>query len=280
MSENTENVSLKDVKGSQSFNIEDIYAINTAVVEFPSRGIFYKNKKSQVTIKGYTTIEENMMTDEGLIRSGNLLDKLLESVVMDKDVDWNNILLSDKMAIVMAMRAQNEGNIYKANTVCPMCQTNQVQDIDLSNSSIQELGANPIDGENLFEFVTPAGHTIRFRLLTNADIKSAKEEQNSDEKNGIKMPGGASVYLMLREIVAFKPKDSSEFIESKGVIKQIVQRMPKQELESYRTNFNNIEPKLKSTYWFKCITPNCVANENPMELPIPINQISFFRPIR
>jgi len=280
MEENNEKVSLKDVKGSQAFNIEDIYAINTAVVELPTRGVFYKNKKSTVTIKGYTTVEENMMTDENLIRSGNLLDKLLESVVVDKDVDWENMLLSDKMAIVLAMRIQNEGAIYKANTVCPMCQTNQIQEIDLSNSNIQEIGVDVVNGENSFEFVTPQGHTIKFRMLTNSDIKSAKEEQRSDEKNGIKMFGGQAVYLLSREITAFKPSGQDEFIESKGIMKQIIQRMPKEELQAFRDYVNKIEPKLKSSYWFKCVTNNCEANNNPIELPIPINSISFFRPIR
>jgi len=264
----------------KQFNIEDIYAINTEEVLLPSKGQFYKNHKDRVTMKGYTTIEENMMTDESLSRSGKLLDKLLQSVVMDQDLDWDNLMISDKLALIIAMRKQNEGSIFKSSVVCPYCQVNQSVDIDLKDVKMQELGAEPIDNGNLFEFTTPQGHSIQFRFLINSDLKSAKEEQKADERDHIKLDGGENIYLMMREIVGFKPSGHSEFIISRNQIKQIIQRMPKDELKAYREYVNKIEPRLKASFSFKCITPNCDANNNPLELPIPLNSISFFRPIR
>lgn len=265
---------------AQSFNIEDIYSINVQKVELPSRGVFYKNHKSSVTLKGYTTIEENMMTDESLARSGKLLDKLLESVVLDKDVDWDNMLVADKLALIVAMRRQNEGDIFKTTITCPFCQVNQPHDIDLSVVQIQELGAERINGENLFEFETPMGHTIRFRMLVNGDLRDAKEEKRSDEKNKIVMVGGENIYLMLREMIAFKPAGQTEWLENRTFIKQIIQRMPKDELKAYRDYVNKIEPKLDASFELKCVTPTCEANLNPLVMPIPLNSINFFRPIR
>ena len=72
------------------------YEFPTEVIELPSKGKVYPESnplsKGRVEIKYMTAKEEDILASQNLIRKGVVLDKLFESVVVDKDIDINDIV--------------------------------------------------------------------------------------------------------------------------------------------------------------------------------------------
>ena len=48
-----------------------------------------------------TAKEEDILTNQNYIKKGIVLDKLIESLIVDKDVSIDNLLLGDKNAILL-----------------------------------------------------------------------------------------------------------------------------------------------------------------------------------
>ena len=82
------NMSTEDEKKviAQGYNIpeefvnNDEFIIPTEKIDLPSQGLFYPNKKSTVEIKYMTAEEDNILFSSDLIKSGKVLDVLLEAV--------------------------------------------------------------------------------------------------------------------------------------------------------------------------------------------------------
>lgn len=92
------------------------YKFPTEVVDLPSKGYFYVNghplSSGKVEIKYMTAKEEDILSSENLIRQGIVLDKLMEALIVDKDVNVDDLLTGDKNAIMVASRILAYGKDY------------------------------------------------------------------------------------------------------------------------------------------------------------------------
>ena len=66
------------------------YKFPTEMVDLPSRGYFYFDghplSSGKVEIKYMTAKEEDILTSQNLIQQGTVIDKLLESLIVDKSI--------------------------------------------------------------------------------------------------------------------------------------------------------------------------------------------------
>ena len=80
----------------------------TEVVDLPSKGLLYSKdsplSSGTIELKYMTAKEEDILTSQNLIQKGIVLDKLLESLVVDKKIDLNSMLIGDKNALFIADR--------------------------------------------------------------------------------------------------------------------------------------------------------------------------------
>ena len=80
------------------------YKFPTEVVDLPSKGYFYVNghplSSGKVEIKYMTAKEEDILSSENLIRQGVVIDKLLEALIVDKDIKVDDLLTGDKNALM------------------------------------------------------------------------------------------------------------------------------------------------------------------------------------
>ena len=62
----------------------------TETVDLPSKGIFYPTNsplaKGTIEIKAMTAKEEDILTNPNLLKKGLAIDKLLESLIVDKNI--------------------------------------------------------------------------------------------------------------------------------------------------------------------------------------------------
>ena len=147
----------------------------TEVIDLPSKGLVYPKdnplSSGKVQIKYMTAKEEDILTNQSYIQKGNVLDKLLESVVVDK-ININDLIVGDKNALLIATRILGYGNNYEVT----IDGNNEV--IDLSELENKEFdGSTMIDGKNEFEFTLPHSKTpITYKILTGNDDKKIDRE--------------------------------------------------------------------------------------------------------
>ena len=72
----------------------EAYKFPTEMVDLPSKGYFYPDghplTSGKVEIKYMTAREEDILTSQNLIQQGTVIDKLLESLIVDKSIDIND----------------------------------------------------------------------------------------------------------------------------------------------------------------------------------------------
>ena len=69
----------------------------TEIVDLPSKGKFYSedhplHNKETIEIRYMTARDEDILVNKSYIQKGIVLDKLLESVVIDKNIQINSLL--------------------------------------------------------------------------------------------------------------------------------------------------------------------------------------------
>ncbi len=173
---------------SQSFidpnYVPDEYKVPYDIIELPSQGLLYKNKKSKVKVEYLTAYDENVLTSPNLLNSGKVLDVLIERKVKDLGFDVSELLSGDRMAILLYLRTTGLGNEY-IQMVFDNDKNLVEGTIDLTTIKSKSLEVRP-DENGEFDFTLPkSGKNIKFRLLTNKDedeISIIDDKQK--EKNG------------------------------------------------------------------------------------------------
>ena len=61
---------------------------------------------------------------------------MLQSVLINKDVQVKDLLIGDKNALTVAARVTGYGADYVTNVTCPACSTEQEFDFDLTDVTI------------------------------------------------------------------------------------------------------------------------------------------------
>ncbi|SVD68714.1 uncharacterized protein METZ01_LOCUS421568, partial [marine metagenome] len=88
----------------------------TEVIDLPSKGHFYPEdnplSSGQVEIKYMTAREEDILTSVNLIQKGLAIDRLLEALIVNPDINKKDILIGDKNAIMVAARVLGYGKEY------------------------------------------------------------------------------------------------------------------------------------------------------------------------
>jgi hypothetical protein len=102
------------------------FIVPTEIVALPSRGKFYPvghplKDKDSIEIKQMTAKEEDILTSKSLLKKGIALDKLIQSLIVDKSIIADTITIDDRNAIIIAARIAAYGAEYATNVSCPSC---------------------------------------------------------------------------------------------------------------------------------------------------------------
>ena len=154
----------------------------TEEVDLPSKGLLYPKdnplSSGKVEIKYMTAKEEDILTNQSFIQKGTVLDKLLQSLIINKDIKTEDLFVGDKNALFVAARILGYGKEYKV-TIAGKSET-----IDLT-----ELENKPIDeelfskGVNKFTYkLENTGTILEFKLLNGHDEKKIERELSGLKK--------------------------------------------------------------------------------------------------
>jgi hypothetical protein len=158
----------------------------TEVISLPSEGRCYPESNplsaGTLEIKYMTAREEEILASTNLIKKGIVLDKLFESIIVDKDVNPDDILIGDKNAIMLATRILGYGHEYKIEMEDEMENKNEVV-VDLRTVQTKDIDMSILNRQNRYTFTTPTTkNVIEYKLLTHGDEKQIDTEIKALQK--------------------------------------------------------------------------------------------------
>ena len=71
------------------------------IIELPSQGLLYPNKKSKVKVEFLTAMDENILSSPNISENESVIDILIKRKVKDLDFDIDDLLVGDKIAIIV-----------------------------------------------------------------------------------------------------------------------------------------------------------------------------------
>ncbi len=250
------------------------YDFPVEVIDLPSNGKIYPKDhplaNGTIEIKYMTAKEEDILASQNLIKKGVVLDKLFESIVVQKDVNINDIFIGDKNAILLATRILGYGADYKVEVTDPSTGELQKVTIDLSKIQIKEFDEKILSSENRYEFTLPVSKKkIVFKLLTHKDeIDINAEIQALQRLTKDKNAPSHEVTTRLRYmIVEVDGKSDAGFI-NKWITNQFLAR----DSREFRKHVKSISPDVELTYMF---TSDLTGESEELDIPFGV---SFFYP--
>ena len=159
----------------------------TEVVELPSKGYFYPKDSplasGKVEMKYMTAKEEDILTSPNLLKQGIAIDKLLESLIVDKKINLGDILIGDKNALIVAARILAYGKEYEFVTFDDSGEEVNAT-VDLTTLNDKEIDFDKLpQGINEFPFELPnSKRAITLRFLTHKDEKEIGKEAEALKK--------------------------------------------------------------------------------------------------
>jgi hypothetical protein len=158
------------------------FKIPTEIVTLPSKGLLYPKEsplsKGEIEMRYMTAAHEDILTNANYIRQGTVIDKLLKALIVT-DIDYNELLIGDKNAILVAARILGYGKDY---TITHNGKEVNVDLTQLTEKAIDESLFK--SGTNEFSFTLPKSeNAITFKILTHGDEQKIETEIKGLQKN-------------------------------------------------------------------------------------------------
>jgi hypothetical protein len=237
------------------------FKLPTETVQLPSKGLVYPEghplASGEVEIKYMTAKEEDILTNQNYILNGTVLDKLMKSLIVT-EFNYNDLLIGDKNAIMVAARILGYGAEYKFSY------GGTEQTVDLST-----LENKPLDeslytkGSNEFSFTLPtSGNEITFKILTHGDEVKINQELEGLKK--LNKEGSPELTTRLKYMIQSVNGDR----EKKTIREFVDQAFLARDTRAFREYINLIQPDVDLSFFPQ-------GSSKPVSLPIGL---SFFWP--
>ena len=244
--------------------MEQKYQFPTEEVTLPSKGLLYPEgsplRKGVIEMKYMTAKEEDILTNQNYIANGTVIDKLIKSLIVSK-VDYNDLLIGDKNALLIAARILGYGKDYsfqyKGETV--KIDLTKIEDKVLDESLFKE-------GKNEFPFTLPTSKKeITFKFLTHKDERAIEAEINGLKKINENVSAGVSTRL--KHVITSIDGD-----RTKSTIRNFVDnQLLAIDSRALRNHIIEIQPDTNLVFKYEA------KDGNFIDIDIPIN-LNFFWP--
>tara|TARA_R110001592_G_scaffold92891_1_gene270240 strand:+ start:116 stop:976 length:861 start_codon:yes stop_codon:yes gene_type:complete len=174
----------------------------TEIVELPSKGKLYPVDSplhsGTIEMKYMSAVEEDILTNESFIKQGIVLDKLFKALIVTP-INYNDLLLCDKNAIMIAARILGYGKNYEITATNPKTGEKHKVTVDLTKLNETEIDRSVhANGKNEFEFELPASkRKVTLQLLTQGDQRKIDAEL----KNLAKLKRNATLTTTLKYVI-------------------------------------------------------------------------------
>jgi hypothetical protein len=238
------------------------FKLPTEQVELPSKGLLYPEdnplSSGQVEIKYMTAKEEDILTNQSYIKKGIVLDKLLQSLIVDKAIKYDDLIVGDKNALLIAARILGYGSSYEFEY------DGERQTVDLSTLENKPFDENSIiKGKNEFEYELPKTKTkVLFKILDGRDERLIERELEGLKK--INKDASPELSTRLKYIITAIEGNP----DKKGIREFVDNYLLAQDSRALRNYIKLVQPDVDLTFF---------PDGTNYEATIPIG-LSFFWP--
>ena len=215
--------------------------IPTETVTLPSKGLLYPETsplaKGEIEMRYMTAAHEDILTNSNYIRQGTVIDKLLKALIVT-DIDYNELLVGDKNAIMVAARILGYGKDYT------FTYNNNETSVDLSTLEDKIVDESLFNhGINEFNYTLPnSSNNITFKLLTHGDEQKIEAEIKGLQKINPNIT--TDVTTRLKHIITSvegkrDQKDIREFVDNYLIAK---------DARALREYYNQISPDINLVF--------------------------------
>jgi len=219
----------------------------TETIELPSKGLLYPKdnplSSGKIEMKYMTAKEEDILSNANYVKDGTVIDKLLQALIVS-DINYDDLLIGDKNAILVAARILGYGKDYgfettdkSGNTVSYTCDLSQLLDKEIDESLFER-------GVNEFKYTLPTtGTVITFKLLTHGDDKKIDAEIKGLMK--VSPKGSFDRTTRLKHIITSVNGDKStatirDFVDNHFIAK---------DSRSFRSYYEKVSPDIILKYY-------------------------------
>lgn len=261
----------------ESFKPEDAEAVAgsnlafvtpTVVVDLPSKGKFYPEGhplrgKETVEIREMTAKEEDILFNKSFIDKGIVLDRLLESVLVNK-IKASDFLVIDKNAILVATRIGGYGPLYPITIDCEECGSELTKEVDLNDLlKIKEVappdGAK-LDGDLVAITLPKTKWVVALRPITGRQQEAYQKTLEMKRKS--KLPEN-TVIETLKSFIHSINGETDEI-----AVYTAISSLPAIDSKHIRSVYQNCFPNLNTATEVEC---NICDHKQEVEVPFNAN---------
>ena len=265
------NFPVTEVEDTQNNTTQPLsFSVPTEQVELPSQGRYYPenhplHNAETIEIKFMTAKEEDILTSPSLLKKNLTMERLLRSVIVNKMIDPQHLLIGDRNAILVATRKTGYGEDYEVKTSCPSClATNEwstnLNEVKVVNGGIDNSeGYNVSDNDNgTFDVVLPKSKvTVTVKLLTGRDEKEIAARAQKRKKH--KLEENNLTEQLKAMIVSVNGSRNFKDIEN------FVNFVPAFDSKYLRNAYAKVMPNIDMSHDFEC---SACDWEGTMEVPL------------
>jgi len=247
----------------------------TEMISLPSQGKVYPEtsplSSGKIEMKYMTAREEDILTSQNLIRQGIVLEKLMQSMIVSP-INYNDLVIGDKNAIMVAARILGYGKDYTASVDCPKCEASNPIEIDLTQlpeKSIPEDAKMVSPG--VFEFTLPQSkRVIHFKLInTGLDKQITRDLEATKKANKSSTAIDRELTTRLKNIIVSVDGETDKKFISNFVDNELFAM----DSRSFRTYMKEVAPD--TTFAVNFVCSECDHEEEALGFSIDTN---FFWP--
>ena len=244
----------------------------TELINLPSAGKYYPPEhplhgEETIEIKHMTAREEEILTSRSFLKKGVAIDKLLQSVIVNKSIKIGDLLVGDKNAILVYTRVLAYGAEYKTKITCPACGDVDDYEFNLLEHTVttpDDMSADyKICEDGTFEIPLPKTQVVAcVRLLTGEDeahfARQSEARKKKQKKLGMAIADNALTEQMKSFIVSLNG------VSDKREITGFVNNMPAIDSRHLRSVYARLTPNVDLTQNYEC---SSCDHEQEMEVP-------------
>jgi len=246
------------------------YVVPTQLVDLPSKGAYYPPEhplhgKESAEIKEMTAREEDILYNKSFLEKGIVMDRLLQSILVDKRIDPTSLLVIDKNALLLAARISGYGPEYPIKAECSSCGSSFDTEVDLSTLlKIKEPelkeGCRLLEN-GLVEVVLPVTKwKIEVKPLDGYEQEKLQKILEGRKKHKLE----ENTLIETAKTFIYSINGVSE----ENIIYQAIMSMPARDSKFLRNVYAECFPNITTN---TVVTCTVCQNETDMEVPFNVN---------
>jgi len=153
---------------------QEYFSLPHDVLQLPSKGKFYTNKKESIKIGYLTAEDENILMSPNIAKDG-IINTLLRNKIYEPGFDINELIDVDVQSILIFLRNTSFGSEYTFKIKDPVTGKDFEQSVILEDLDIIKPLHQP-DSNGLFTINLPkSGNEVKCKLLNLGDQRSLEK---------------------------------------------------------------------------------------------------------